>query len=262
MTLSEPDTAAGSDAGSHESNRLAALPRERLIDRATEAIKDHIVAKGLRSNDRLPSEAELAHRLGVSRNVVRQAIASLEAVGIVRTEHGRGSFIADLGSASKVLQNLTFWLDVDRLDQQTYLETRLFFDTGVLELAMERATAGDLDRLAALVEAMASADGAEARRQHDAFHLALLESTRNPLLSSLGIILYRFFWELAASAPNIPFAPPDDLSAGHRTLLEGLRARDRARIPALVAAHLAQVGNPGGPDRGSPADERGHDGRS
>jgi GntR family transcriptional repressor for pyruvate dehydrogenase complex len=246
MTLSEPDESTAPDSAVHESHRLAALPRERLIDRATVAIKDYIIAKGLQSNDRLPSEAELAHRLGVSRNVVRQAIASLEAVGIVRTEHGRGSFIAELGSASKVLQNLAFWLDLERLDQQAYLETRLIFDTGVLELAMRRATAADLGRLDTLVVAMAGAEDGEARRQHDAFHLALLDATGNPLLASLGIILYRFFWELAASAPHVPFVQPEDLAAGHRALLDGLRARDTSRIPELVAAHLTPLGGPAG----------------
>ncbi len=253
MTPSKADESTAPDPAVHEPDRLAALPRERLIDRATEAIKDYIVGKSLQSNDRLPSEAELAHRLGVSRNVVRQAIASLEAVGIVRTEHGRGSFIAEPGSGSKALQHLTFWLDVGRLDLPTYLETRLIFDTGVLELAMARATDDDLDRLSSLVEAMAGAEDGDARRQHDAFHLALLEATRNPLLSSLGIILYRFFWELAASAPHVPFAQPVDLAAGHRALVDGLRVKDQSRISDLAAAHLAPMGGAGGADGGSAA---------
>ncbi len=141
-------------SGSDGPTELTALPRERLIDRATEAIKDYIIANGLQSGDRLPTEQELAQRLGVSRNVIRQALASLEAVGIVRTEHGRGSFVAEFGAANRVLQHLAFWLDIDHLDQQSYLETRRIFDAGVLELAMERATDGDLDRLAGIVEGL------------------------------------------------------------------------------------------------------------
>lgn len=75
---------------------LKTLPRERLIDRATEAIKDYILANRLSSGDRLPSEAELARSLGVSRNVIRQAISSLGALGLVRVAQGRGIYVGDV----------------------------------------------------------------------------------------------------------------------------------------------------------------------
>ena len=231
MTLSDSDGPG----------RLAALPRERLIDRAVEAIKDYILANGLQANDRLPSEHELAEHLGVSRNVIRQALSSLEAVGIVRTEHGRGSFVAELGAANRVLQHLAFWLDIESLDQESYFETRFIFDSGVFQLAMERATEGQLDRLEDLVRAMEVGPQQELHAHHDAFHLALLEATGNRFLSSLGIILYRFFWGLAANAPHVKVVPPEQLVVGHRIVLDGLRRRDPALIPQLIAAHLTPI---------------------
>jgi DNA-binding FadR family transcriptional regulator len=220
---------------------LSALPRERLIDRAVEAIKHYIIAGGLQANDRLPSEGELAERLGVSRNVIRQALSALEMVGIVRTEHGRGTFVAEIGASSNVLQHLAFWLDIEHLDQQSYYETRLIFDSGVLQLAMQRATDEDLARLEEIVQAMERRQPGEVEPEHDAFHLALLEATGNRFLASLGIILYRFFWNLAANAPRVRRVHPDQMAATHRALLEGLRRRDPALIPQLVAVHLGAV---------------------
>src|SRR5881628_82147 len=111
---------------------LAPLRRERLMDRAMDAIKQHVISNGLMAGDRLPSEPELAASLGVSRNIVRQALSSLEAVGIVRSEHGRGTFVAEQGAASNVLQHLDFWLDIEHLEQRDYVETRSLFDAGVL----------------------------------------------------------------------------------------------------------------------------------
>jgi len=233
-------------SGSNGNNRLSSLPRERLIDRAANAIKDYIIANGLRANDRLPSEGDLAQRLSVSRNVVRQALSSLEAIGIVRTEHGRGTFVAEFGAATNVLQHLAFWLDIDRLDQRSYFETRLAFESGVLSLVMERATDADLDRLDAIVDAMETEVGDAYWSHHDAFHLALLETTGNQFLASLGIILYRFFWGLASQAPNVRQVHTHDLSHGHRTLVDGLRKRDPSLIPKLIAAHLGHAGGEGG----------------
>src|SRR5881628_3359840 len=98
---------------------LAPLRRERLMDRAMDAIKQHVISNGLQAGDRLPSEPELAASLGVSRNVVRQALSSLEAVGIVRSEHGRGTFVGEIGATNNVLQHLDFWLDLDNLSRSS-----------------------------------------------------------------------------------------------------------------------------------------------
>lgn len=223
---------------------LPPLRRERLIDRAVEAIKSYMIANGLQAGERLPSEAELAQSLGVSRNVVRQALSSLEAVGIVRTEHGRGTFVAELGASNNVLQHLAFWLDIERLSQDDYLDARAAFEAGVLQRVMRRATADDLHRLERLVQALESADSEEAiQRQHDAFHNALLEATHNRFLAALGMILYRFFWSLAARAPHVRLVPPRQFARSHRALLAGLRARDEARIPELIADHLSGAGD-------------------
>jgi len=223
---------------------LPTLRRERLIDRAVDAIKQHIMANGLQPGDRLPSEPELASSFGVSRNVVRQALSSLEAVGIVHSEQGRGTFVAEIGATSNVLQHLDFWLDLANLDQRDYVETRSLFDAGVLQLAMRKATDDELDRLDGVVDRMAEQaeedGGAEFGREHDAFHQALLDATHNRFLASLTIILYRFLWHAAAQAPNVRPVPRGDQVRAHRELVAGLRTRDESRIPALVALHLGQ----------------------
>jgi len=219
---------------------LSTLRRERLLDRAVDAIKQHIIGHGLQAGDRLPSEPELSSSLGVSRNIVRQALSSLEAVGIVRSEHGRGTFVAEPGATSNVLQHLDFWLDIANLDQRDYVETRSVFDAGVLRLAMRSATEEDLERLEEVVQRMEAGGATELSRHHDAFHQVLLEATHNRFLAGLTIILYRFLWHTAAAAPNVRLVPPADQVMAHRALLEGLRRRDEDEIERLVGLHLGQ----------------------
>jgi GntR family transcriptional repressor for pyruvate dehydrogenase complex len=229
MTLSVPDRLGP----------LAVLPRQRLIDRAIEAIKTYMIASALQAGDRLPSEAELAQSLSVSRNVVRQALSSLEAVGIVRTEHGRGTFVAEMGASSNIFQHLAFWLDIERLSQQEYVDAREFFEAGALQRVMRRATDADFQRLDAIVCELEGADDDNVRQHHhDAFHAALFESTHNRFLASIGVILFRFFWILASRAPRVHNVPLTQMGASHRAVLSGLMTRDEASIPALVAIHL------------------------
>lgn len=67
----------------------------------TEAIDDGTLVPG----DRLPSEAELCERHGLSRTTVRQALAELETEGTLRREQGRGTFVAEAAPSSGFLQS-------------------------------------------------------------------------------------------------------------------------------------------------------------
>ena len=124
---------------------LRTLGRERLIDRAVEAIKDYILANELQGGDRLPSEQDLARALGVSRNVVRQAVSSLETLGIVRAAQGRGIYVADLADTD-VFRQLAAWLDTGDLDDAEYYQVRAIFERGIFELLLDNASDADLDR--------------------------------------------------------------------------------------------------------------------
>src|SRR3954469_4287094 len=180
------------DSAGRPPTGLPALRRERLVDRALDALKQHIIVNGLQAGDRLPSEPELARSLGVSRNVVRQAISTLEAVGIVRSEHGRGTFIAEMGASSNLLEHLDFWLDIEHLSQQEYAEARWAFDAGVFQLVMRNATDEDFAQLERVLEGMEAASLDDVPGHHGAFHVALLEATHNRFLASFTMILYRF----------------------------------------------------------------------
>ena len=105
-----------------------------------------------------------------------------------------------------------------------------------------RATGADFERLNTIVEALGHAtDDAARQHHHDAFHAALFEATHNPFLASFGLILYRFFWGLAAHAPGVTSVSVSRMAPSHRALLTGLMTRDESLIPRLVAQHLGSV---------------------
>src|SRR3954466_1819678 len=64
-------------------------------EQATEQILQFIAELGLRPGDRMPTESELAARLGTSRTVVRDAVKILSATGRISAQKGRGLFVAD-----------------------------------------------------------------------------------------------------------------------------------------------------------------------
>jgi GntR family transcriptional regulator, transcriptional repressor for pyruvate dehydrogenase complex len=81
-----------------ESTDLGHLGRSsqgNLSQQLVDALADRIKQGELKSGDRFPTEVELIEQYGVSRTVVREAIASLKADGLVETRHGIGTFVLD-----------------------------------------------------------------------------------------------------------------------------------------------------------------------
>jgi DNA-binding transcriptional regulator YhcF (GntR family) len=72
-------------------DRTSAVPLgTQLVEQIRAAVEDGVLKDG----DRLPSVRELAQRAGVNVNTVRAVYARLDAAGVVRSEHGRGTFVA------------------------------------------------------------------------------------------------------------------------------------------------------------------------
>ena len=83
-----------------------------------EALQDDIHHKTFAKTGRLPPEKELAVRFGVNRHTVRRAVAELEAEGLVRTEHGRGTFILDEFINYKLGKRTRFSENIRRLNME------------------------------------------------------------------------------------------------------------------------------------------------
>ena len=73
-------------------------PKRRRPLQVAEAIKSWVVERGLRRGDRLPGEAEMITRFGMSKSTIREAMRILEAQGLVetRTGPGGGSFVGEV----------------------------------------------------------------------------------------------------------------------------------------------------------------------
>ena len=81
----------------HASARVAPSASPPLFAQVRDALRGQILAGGLRPGDRLPSEAALVERFGVSRITVRQALAELQSSGLVQTVNGKGSYVTPPG---------------------------------------------------------------------------------------------------------------------------------------------------------------------
>ena len=151
-----------------------------------EQILQLIAEVRLRPGDRMPTEVELASRLGTSRTVVREAVKILSALGRVRAQKGRGLYVADdegmLGSSRWG----GFFLPVDLDHVYMLFEFRRVQEVSASRMAASRATPAELRAIEAAADlcrqAQNSGDSALFTRGDDDFHLGIAAAAHNQFL--------------------------------------------------------------------------------
>ncbi|GAA1631460.1 FadR/GntR family transcriptional regulator [Nonomuraea sp. NPDC048882] len=153
---------------------------------AAEQVLELIVELGLRPGDRMPTENELARRLGTSRTVVREAVKILSALGRVRAQKGRGLYVADDEGMFGSGRRGSFFLPTDLDHVYMLFEFRQAQEMETSRLAARRATPAELR---AIEEAAALCrQGFETGREDlfnegdDAFHTAVATASHNMFL--------------------------------------------------------------------------------
>lgn len=225
-------------------SRQSRRTRPNLAERIASELRERIATGGLQPGDRLQTEHELAQAHGVSRAVVREAIAALRSDGLVVVRQGSGAFVSDGPSARQRHSLLSF--DTEKLSAIIeVLELRAAVESEAAALAAERRSPAELakimERHAAVAEAVAAGEQAEA--QDFAFHLAIAESTHNRHF----VEFFRFLG--ASTIPRAQIGQGSDqsensgaylegLHAEHSEILDAIAARDPMRAHTAMRAHL------------------------
>jgi DNA-binding FadR family transcriptional regulator len=155
---------------------------EETVERLVHAIKLGVVGPG----DKLPAERDLATRLRVSRETLREAIGSLREAGYLESRRGRsgGTFVVTASvpvARSKRLRPSAH----ARSDLEDALAFRLAVETGAAQSAARRSLrAGERARLLRLQAACCDAPLAAYRPADSRFHLAIAELSGSPSLAS------------------------------------------------------------------------------
>ncbi|WP_162906965.1 FadR/GntR family transcriptional regulator [Allorhizocola rhizosphaerae] len=207
-----------------------------------EAVKNIILQRGLVAGDPLPTEAELMDTLGIGRNSVREALKSLQAVGIVDIRHGFGMFVGRM-SFNGLVDELAFH---GRMDLRSHLsdliEIRELLECGLVELLIER---GCEDRETALVIERMEAEarvGPVSPETDKLFHEVLYRPLGNPLVGSLLGAFWDVYHQLRDTL-GTPDEGPVVVAKKHRDIYEAVMAGDRVAAVAAMRAHFDGVRN-------------------
>jgi DNA-binding FadR family transcriptional regulator len=176
---------APSDGHAGRGTSGAYRPRYEVV---AEQILQLIGDLALRPGDRMPTEKELATRLGTSRTVVRDAVKILSATGQVSAQKGRGLYVADGESMLGATRWGGFFAPTNLDHIFMLFEFRRGQEMQASRLAAKRASPSELREIGAAVQACrhghTCGDNAEFERGDDAFHLGVAAASHNFFLVS------------------------------------------------------------------------------
>jgi GntR family transcriptional regulator, transcriptional repressor for pyruvate dehydrogenase complex len=195
---------------------------------------------------KLPTEKALGESLGVSRAVIREALARLRADGRIETRQGSGAFVADRTKIAAFRTERSA-SDIDPLQQELeILELRQIVEAGAAELAATRRTKDDLKSIRAALEAMHGSltQRTDGSMHDDAFHNAIASASHNSQIAN-------FVQFLGAQFSDSRKATWDDIGYGigiaavgqsdHAAIYKAIEAQEGAKAKRLSHAHVQRA---------------------
>lgn len=224
------------------SGTIGQLAHRPLIRSSVRAmVQTFITEQGLGPDDPLPPESTLAEQLGVSRSSVREAIRSLEAVGIVYVRRGVGVFVERF-SFRRMLANAPYEqvLDVEELSQ--ILQVRRAVEVGVIGDVIAVMTPERLAEIDGVLEEMRrrSERGESFRDQDRDFHRLLHTDLNNRILLDL---LEGFWSVLQRASTRAPLRDDTPMTTylNHLAIVEAVKAGDVELASTALDLHYAGI---------------------
>jgi DNA-binding FadR family transcriptional regulator len=216
--------------------------KPRVAEEIVSQLRGLILRGEYAVGDKLPPERKLAEELGVNRASLREAIKSLEHMGLVKTRQGDGTRVLDFMQTAGVelvshlipgdgMPNLDVLVDV--------LDFRRWFAREVARLAAERASAEDLKKLEAIAEQAADPqlDLNELLKLDFEFYVAMTSVARNRVMQLLintirsAVLSYApFFAQFNPPAPAV--------RKHHRDLIKAIAVNDGEGASKVSDAYL------------------------
>jgi DNA-binding FadR family transcriptional regulator len=220
------------------------IRRRKLYEEVTSRIQERIADLGLRPGDQLPTERELMAEFGVGRSAVREAMLSLQRMGIVAVSSGERARVGQPPAAVMVeqLSGLAQLLLAQPHGVEQFQDARMLLEVGLARFAAQRATDDDIAMLAGLLETnrQAIGDYPTFMRTDVAFHYGIATIARNAIFTALMDAVVAWLTEQRVISGRSPTAG-DAAYAAHKAIYKAIAARQPEAAGQAMQDHLEAV---------------------
>ena len=219
--------------------------RQKISGEVRRQLLDLIESGTVGPGEPLPSERELMERIGVGRPAIREAMQSLETIGLIEIRHGGRARVAEPSvgrMVDQVGQSMKHILFHSPASLENLKEARATLEREMASIAAKRRSAGDIARLEALVaeQAAALADPLAFRRLDGQFHREIAAVNGNPIFTALVEGLFTWLSDFHVDLVSSPGLEQLTL-AEHRQILDAIARGEAEAAGAAMTDHLMRA---------------------
>ena len=234
------------------------IKKNRLYEDIVDYVKRLIIQGKLKPSDKLPSERDLAERFAVGRPTVREAIRTLELMGLVEVHHGqKGTTIKspELDTyMDSVREQMSWMIQIKRTTLQQLAEVRDSLETRIALLAAERATKGQLmDMKITLDEMKSCTEDVDAYLEKGIeFHKIMARATQNPIFhavwTAFADLIFKYYKALLEGFGNKEIL--NRLYLANVGVYQAILTRNPQKIRMAMNRHIDAESDVLWPDKG------------
>jgi GntR family transcriptional regulator, transcriptional repressor for pyruvate dehydrogenase complex len=202
---------------------------------------ERFILKKLKPGDKLPSERELSEMLGVSRSSIRDAIRSLELVGMVEPRQGAGTIVKEV-SADAVVNPLANALKLKEELVGELLDFRRMLEPPLAARAATHASADDTAEMEEILNRQEEKlrIGESTIPEDTEFHYAVALASGNSVVLKVLDIIMDMLRESRERSLQVEGRPQKSL-AGHRRILAAIKRHDAEGAKDAMRRHIEDV---------------------
>jgi DNA-binding FadR family transcriptional regulator len=203
-------------------------------------IKEYILKNDLKAGDPLPAEGQLVEDLGVSRSSVREAVKSLQSLGIIEVQRGNGLFVREQ-NFDPMLETFLFGLQFNPHTLAELLQMRIWLEVAVIGDAVDHIhekEMAELDAVLILWQARLK-EGKEYADLDETFHQIIYGVIHNETLMKLFAVFWIVFISLEQEVTHDP--DPQEVLESHRSILKAIKAHDSTLTRKQLTQHFDSI---------------------
>ena len=216
------------------------IRRNKVYEEVARQIQNHILER-LKPGDVLPPEREMAQKFGVSRSSVRDAIRSLELVGLLEPQQGRGTVVCEPSSDTLVGPLAAILVQKRRLVGEL-LDVRRIIEPPLARRAALHATAAQIAEMEQILERHSEKvrRGEMAIEEDSEFHYRIALAADNSVILRIVDVLMDMLRETRQRSLQTSGRAQKSL-AGHQRILAALKRRDPVASESAMLRHLEEI---------------------
>lgn len=220
------------------------IKTKKIYEEVADVLLESITSGKLQPGDRLDSVEQLAEQLQVSRSAVREALAAINAMGLIEIKQGSGTFVIEPPKQDLLFP---FAPQLNKTDIEHLLEMRQILEIGIAGKAAQNRTAQDLTVLENILKKMEHTHGDhELGESTDYnFHSAIARATQNPMLEHLLAQVSETMIDIMRETRRIWLysekTTTEQLFVQHKNIYLAILAQDVVGAEAAMQFHLENV---------------------